>query len=69
VSFSRVRIDRAGTYAVQLQASGRATFGEVTARGLGLGGISDCGAGFEIVRTSGNEGWETTACDQGAPRR
>jgi len=69
VSFRRVRIDRAGTYAVQLQASGRATFGEVTARGLGLGGVSDCGSGFQVVRTWGNEGWETTSCGQGPPRR
>jgi hypothetical protein len=76
VSFDRVRIEGAGTYAVQLQSSGRATFRQVEARGLGIGGLYDCGSGFELVRAQGNEGWDTTFCPaqdatapQGAARR
>ncbi|MDB5436325.1 MAG: coagulation factor 5/8 type protein [Phenylobacterium sp.] len=60
VSFTRVRIDRAGTYAVQLQSSGGATFAQVKARGLGIGGVYDCSSRFELVRARGNEGWDTT---------
>jgi hypothetical protein len=76
VSFNGVRIDGAGTYAVQLQSSGGATFGQVKARGLGIGGVYDCGSGFELVRAEGNEGWDTSLCPapgaappQGAARR
>ncbi|MDB5499067.1 MAG: coagulation factor 5/8 type protein [Phenylobacterium sp.] len=60
VSFTRVRIDGAGTYAVQLQSSGGATFAQVKARGLGIGGVYDCSSRFELVRARGNEGWDTT---------
>ncbi|MDB5451395.1 MAG: coagulation factor 5/8 type domain protein, partial [Phenylobacterium sp.] len=73
VSVSRVTIDGAGTYAVQLQSSGGATFDHVKARGLGIGGVYDCGSGFELVRAQENDGWDTTLCpapgDQGAARR
>ncbi|WP_165837056.1 glycosyl hydrolase family 28-related protein [Phenylobacterium hankyongense] len=73
VSFSRITIDGAGTYAVQLQSSGAATFDRVKSRGLGIGGVHDCGSGFEVVRAAGNDGWETTLCPaagvQGAARR
>jgi hypothetical protein len=62
VSFARVRIDGAGTYAVQLQSSGGATFAQVKARGLGIGGVYDCGSGFDLVRARGNQGWDTTVC-------
>jgi hypothetical protein len=73
VSFTRLRIDGAGSYAVQLQSSGGATFAQVKARGLGIGGVYDCGSGFELVRVQGNEGWDTTFCPtpggHGAERR
>jgi hypothetical protein len=70
VSFSRVTIEQAGSYAVQLQSGGRATFDQVTARSLGGAGVYDCGSGFELVRGAGNQGWETTICPpQGAARR
>jgi hypothetical protein len=62
VSFTRVRIDGAGSYAVQLQSSGGATFRQVTARGLGIGGVYACGSAFELVRAPGNRGWDTTLC-------
>ena len=60
VTFTRVRIDRARTYAVQLQSSGGATFAQVKAQGLGIGGVYDCSSGFELVRAQGNDGWDTT---------
>lgn len=62
VSFDDVRIDGAGTYAVQIQSGGGATFRRVRARGLGLGGVYDCGWGFEVIRAEANQGWETTTC-------
>jgi hypothetical protein len=60
VTFTRVRIDGASTYAVQLQSRGGATFTRVKARGLGIGGVYDCSSGFELVRARGNDGWDTT---------
>jgi Pectate lyase superfamily protein len=60
VTFTRVRIDGASTYAVQLQSRGGATFAQVKARGLGIGGVYDCSSGFDIVRAQGNDGWDTT---------
>ena len=62
VSFDDVRIDGAGTYAVQIEASGSATFRRVTARRLGLGGFNICGSGFEIVGAETDRGWGTTSC-------
>lgn len=62
VTFDRVRIDGAGTYAVQLEAPGGASFAHVTARNLGVGGVHDCGSGFVVVRGPGDEGWDATAC-------
>jgi hypothetical protein len=62
VSFERVRIDGAATYAVQLQSGGHATFAGVKARNLGVGGVYDCASGFELVRAKGNQGWDTASC-------
>jgi hypothetical protein len=62
VSVRRVLIDGAGSYALQLQAGGRAVFEAVVARGLGAVGVYDCGSGFVVVREVGNQGWETVAC-------
>jgi hypothetical protein len=62
LSFIRVRIDGAGSSAVQLRAKGRATFTAVTARNLGAAGIEDCGSGFEVVRGPGDKGWDRAAC-------
>ncbi|MDB5417899.1 MAG: coagulation factor 5/8 type protein [Phenylobacterium sp.] len=62
VAFDRIRIDGAGTYGLQLDGPGGASFAHVTARNLGLGGVHDCRSGFTIVRGSGDEGWDDTAC-------
>jgi hypothetical protein len=62
LSFVRVRIDGAGSSALQLQAKGRATFTAVTAQNLGAAGVEDCGSGFEVVRGPGDQGWDRTAC-------
>ena len=62
LTFNDDRIATAGTFAVQDQASGSATFSNVTASNLGSGGISDCGAGFTITQGSGNAGWSDAHC-------
>jgi hypothetical protein len=57
--FDHVRIDGAGTYALQIQAPGTASFSNVTATHLGQSNpIHNCiGSGFQITRGSGNSGW------------
>ncbi len=57
--FDHVRIDGAGTYALQIQAPGTASFSNVTATNVGQSNpIHNCiGSGFEITRGAGNSGW------------
>ncbi|MEU0035681.1 discoidin domain-containing protein [Streptomyces sp. NPDC006333] len=57
--FDHVRIDGAGTYALQIQAPGTASFSNVTATNIGQSNpIHNCiGSGFEITRGAGNSGW------------
>ncbi|MFJ3709871.1 glycosyl hydrolase family 28-related protein [Streptomyces sp. NPDC090053] len=57
--FTNVRIDGAGTYALQIQAPGTASFTGVTATHIAQSNpIHNCvGAGFEITRGAGNSGW------------
>ncbi|QIY67905.2 discoidin domain-containing protein [Streptomyces sp. RPA4-2] len=57
--FDHVRIDGAGTYALQIQAPGTASFSDVTATNIGQSNpIHNCiGSGFEITRGAGNSGW------------
>jgi hypothetical protein len=64
VSFTDVTIDGAGTFAVQLQTTGSATFTNVVATGVGHAGIYNCqGEGaFTITDGGGNAGWEDTYC-------
>jgi hypothetical protein len=62
VSVDRVAILGAGSFAVQLQAPGAATFSHVTAAGLGAAGVYDCGSGFALTRGAGNIGWSSTSC-------
>ncbi|MGX7826724.1 discoidin domain-containing protein [Actinokineospora sp. 24-640] len=59
VNFDGVRISGAGTFAVQLQTSGAATFRNVVATGIGRAGIYSCmGQGaFTIGDLGGNSGW------------
>lgn len=62
VAVDRTAIAVAGSFAVQLQSPGAATFAGVTALGLGAAGVHACGEGFALTRGSGNLGWSSTAC-------
>ncbi|MFD3474752.1 discoidin domain-containing protein [Streptomyces sp. NPDC058695] len=57
--FKNIRIDGAGTYALQIQAPGTATFENVTAAHIAQSNpIHNCvGSGFQITRTGTNSGW------------
>jgi hypothetical protein len=61
VHFTNVRIDGAGTFALQLQVGGSASFTNVTAAHIGgPSGIYSClGGGFTITQGTGNSGWYT----------
>jgi hypothetical protein len=60
VTFNRDQIIGAGTFAVQIQTKGSATFNNVTASGLGAGGIYSCpDNGFTVIQGPGNSGWNT----------
>jgi hypothetical protein len=62
VSVRRVAIVGAGTFAVQVQSPGSATFAGVVAAGLGAAGTYDCASGFTVVRAGADVGWNGTAC-------
>jgi hypothetical protein len=67
VSVNRVAILGAGTFAVQLQGPGSASFSNVVALGLHAGagrsaGIYDCASGFTIAKSGLNPGWDTSTC-------
>ncbi|MGW6398030.1 discoidin domain-containing protein [Streptomyces sp. NPDC055134] len=57
--FKNIRIDGAGSYALQIQAPGTATFENVTATHIAQSNpIHNCvGSGFQITRTGTNSGW------------
>ncbi|MGW2594036.1 discoidin domain-containing protein [Streptomyces sp. NPDC001515] len=57
--FDRIRIDGAGTYALQVQSPGTATFDNVVATHIAQSNpIHNCvGSGFRITRGAGNSGW------------
>ena len=57
--FDGVRIEGAGTFALQLQTTGGATFRNVVAGGIGRRGIYNCqgGTAFAITDLGGNSGW------------
>ncbi len=61
VRFDNVRIDRTGTYALQIQSPGQASFTNVRATGIAQGNpIHNCvGPSFEISQGAGNSGWYT----------
>jgi hypothetical protein len=69
IHFDNVRIQGAGTFALQLQAPGTATFSNVVATGIGTAGIYNCqgGGAFTIVDQGGNSGWSTTYCGPWPP--
>jgi hypothetical protein len=61
LNFNNVRIDGAGTYALQVQAPGQASFTNVRATGIAQANpIHNCiGSGFQITQGAGNSGWFT----------
>ncbi|MDQ1721785.1 MAG: hypothetical protein QOI26_1519, partial [Pseudonocardiales bacterium] len=64
VSFNNVQIDGTGTFVLQLQSTGSASFTNVTAAHVGNAGIYNCqGSGaFAINKVSGDTGWDSTYC-------
>ncbi len=64
VSFSNVTIDGTGTFVLQLQTTGSASFTNVTATHVGNAGSYNCqGTGaFAINKISGDTGWDSTYC-------
>lgn len=62
ISLDHIAIKHAGTFAIQEQSPGAASFDSVTASGLGASGTYNCGIGFTIKQGSGNAGWDTTRC-------
>lgn len=67
VNFDRNIISKAGTFAVQLNTSGSASFRRTVASGLGAAGAYDCDSGFNINDRRGNRGWDDTTCGYPAP--
>ncbi len=67
LSLRNVNILGAGTFAVQLESPGHATFTGVRAVGLGAGGTYDCNSGFTITEGRGNYGWQHATCGFPAP--
>ncbi|ROQ60026.1 F5/8 type C domain-containing protein [Streptomyces sp. 840.1] len=59
VHFKNIKIDGAGTYALQVQSPGTATFDNVVATHIAQSNpIHNCvGSGFQITRGAGNSGW------------
>jgi hypothetical protein len=57
--FKNIRIDGAGTYALQIQSPGTASFENVTATHIAQSNpVHNCvGSGFQITRTGTNSGW------------
>ncbi|AHH97105.1 discoidin domain-containing protein [Kutzneria albida] len=62
LNFTNVRIDGTGTFALQLQTGGSATFAGVTAAHVGASNpIYSClGSAFTINQGAGNSGWYTS---------
>ncbi|MFC4016656.1 discoidin domain-containing protein [Micromonospora sp. GCM10011542] len=61
ISLNNVRIDGAGTYALQVQAPSQVSFTNVRATGIAQSNpIHNCvGSGFQITQGAGNSGWYT----------
>ncbi len=62
VTLDHVRIKGAGTFAVQEQTPGAATFTAVQASGLGASGVYNCGVTFTITQGADDTGWNTSSC-------
>ncbi|MCX4387405.1 discoidin domain-containing protein [Micromonospora peucetia] len=61
ISLDNVRIDGAGTYALQVQAASQVSFTNVRATGIAQANpMHNCvGSGFQITQGAGNSGWYT----------
>lgn len=68
VTFDHISINKTGTFAIQEQARGAATFNYVTARELGFAGRYDCEIGFTINQGAGNSGWDDVRCGFPTPQ-
>jgi Alpha-1,3-glucanase catalytic domain D1/NedA-like, galactose-binding domain/Alpha-1,3-glucanase catalytic domain D2 len=67
VHFSNVAITGTGTFALQLQGTGAASFQNVTATAVGASaGTYNCQgtSAFAVTDSGGNSGWNTTFCGQ-----
>ncbi|WP_329229215.1 carbohydrate-binding protein [Streptomyces sp. NBC_01460] len=51
-----LKIDKAGSYGIEINSAGAGTFSRVTVSGATAGGLSSAG-GFTITRGAGNTGW------------
>ena len=51
-------INGAGTFAVQVQAAGEASFNGLMASALGASGIYQCGESFKLIKTGDNHEWD-----------
>ncbi len=60
-------IVKTGTFAVQLNAAGSATFSHVVGLGLRAGGRYDCNSGFTITERRGDYGWSDSHCGYPPP--
>jgi len=60
VTLNTKNILGAGTYGVQIQSAGGASFTAVTASLLGVPGIYQCGTSFTITQGAGNSGWNSS---------
>ncbi|HMG52967.1 MAG TPA: choice-of-anchor D domain-containing protein, partial [Kofleriaceae bacterium] len=63
VTFNNLQINGTGSFAMQFQSTGGATFNNVVATGVTLAGQYNCiGPGFAVTQGAGNSGWSTTIC-------
>ena len=62
VTLDHITINKTGTFAIQEQAAGSATFNYVTATGLGAEGQYYCSVGFKVLAGTGNSGWDSIKC-------
>ncbi len=67
VHLDNLLIAKTGTFAVQLNAAGSATFSHVIATGLRAGGRYDCSSGFTIIEGPGDIGWSDSHCGYPPP--
>jgi hypothetical protein len=63
VEFDHLTIDKAATFAFQVQSDTTASFSNVVAAKLGVAGVYNCGNVFTATHGAGNSGWSRTVCD------